>query len=56
LTRALNTIFEPSGENVYSLVSPNGFEGTSASSERVSGTGSTARPFSIRSANSCEMR
>jgi hypothetical protein len=52
----LNTTLVLSGENVYSLASPNGFDGTSASSIAVSDVGSTARPFSICNTKSCEMR
>jgi hypothetical protein len=55
-TRASNTTLLPSGENVYSLASPNGFDGTSASNVFVSESGATARPFSIVSTNSWEMR
>ena len=48
--------FVLSGENEYSLESPNGFDGTSASRLAVSDTGSLARPSARRRMNSCEMR
>src|SRR5688572_28444337 len=55
LRRAENTSFEPSGENVYSLASPNGLEGTSASSAALTDTGSVATPLLSLSTNSCEI-
>src|SRR5690606_2662208 len=56
LIRAVKASLVLSGEKAYSLESPNGLEGTSASREALTETGSPARPFSMSATKSCDTR